>query len=63
MLRRIIVIAFSLLLVFFIVTIGINGYVISSTRDDVHTIAQVEDVLQTLRNTNFSSGYICFCEW
>ena len=43
MLRRILVIAFSLLLVFFIVTIGINGYVISSTRDDVHTIAQVEE--------------------
>lgn len=43
MLRRILIIAFSLLLVFFVATIGINGFIIGSTRDDVHTIAQVEE--------------------
>ena len=42
-LRIVLIATFSLLLAFLVATIGINGYIISSTRDDIHTIAQVEE--------------------
>lgn len=43
-LRSIIIVALSMVVLFFALTIGINGYMISSTRNDVHTIAQVEEL-------------------
>lgn len=42
-LRKVLIIALSVVCAFFLLSAAVSAYVISSTRDDVHTISQMEE--------------------
>lgn len=61
-LKTLLIVVLSIILAFLALTIGISGFTISSTRNNVHTIAQVEeqgihaDVIVVLGASVFANG-------